>query len=425
MTTARQFRNIAAHRNGSSYVIAVALAIVFGLAVTPAMQAQTFTVLHSFTDTQGDGGYPNAGVTLRGGVLYGTTEEGGFSCANGHRCGTVYQVTRAGSNWVTTPIFRFPSTGEGGLNPISKVVFGPDGHLYGMTPYGGTSNDGVIFILVPPLSICRTLACFWTETVVHNFAGAPYDGANPGYGKLVWDQYGNAYGTTRSGGAYTFYGTVFELVKAGNNWMESLAYNFGDNLIGGPQSGLAEDRNGNFFGTSFGGAYSQGTVFELSYVPGVGWKTTDLYDFTGNGQPSDPYAGLVIDSSGNLYGTTLGGNAGNGSVFELSPSGSGYTFKVLHNFGCGWCGPQAGLTMDAAGNLYGTSYGAGAYLAGSVFKLTNSGNGWVYSTIHDFTGGNDGANPVSTVTIDTDGTLYGTASVGGNAGGGTVWMIKP
>jgi uncharacterized repeat protein (TIGR03803 family) len=163
----------------------------------------------------------------------------------------------------------------------------------------------------------------------------------------------------------------------------------------------------------------------LSWVIGIGWRATDLYDFAGNGQAGSPYGGLIIDSSGNLFGTTYGNQSGHGTVFELSPSGNTYTFTLLHDFGCMWCGPMADLTMDAAGNLYGTSFAAGKYSAGNVFKLTKTQNGWVYSSLHDFTGGNDGASPISTVSIDTDGTLYGTASVGGTGGGGTVWMLKP
>jgi uncharacterized repeat protein (TIGR03803 family) len=296
--------------------------------------------------------------------------------------------------------------------------------MYGTTSYGGASNDGVVFSLTPPLSFCKTIACFWTQTLPHTFTGSPDDGAMPGYGDLIWDQLGNAYGTTIAGGS-PYGGTVFQLTKAGNNWVEMPVYSFGGN--GGPASGLVADSSGNLFGTTVSGGIGWGTVFKVTYVPGVGWQETTLYTFQGNGQPGAPYAGLIIDSSGNLYGATYGDAISNSTatVFELSPSGDTYTFRLLHDFGCTWCGPRASLTMDAAGTLYGTSYAAGLYAAGNVFKLNKTQNGWVYTSVYDFTSSNDGGLPISIVSIDTDGTLYGTASAGGQHGGGTLWMIKP
>jgi hypothetical protein len=132
-----------------------------------------------------------------------------------------------------------------------------------------------------------------------------------------------------------------------------------------------------------------------------------------------------MDSSGNLYGATRIGYPDTGpAVFELSPSGDTWTFKVLYGFPPDWEGPHASLTLDAAGNVYGTTLRGGAFKMGNVFKLTNTANGWVYTSLHDFTGGEDGGYPVSNVSIDVDGTLYGTTSTG-TAGAGNVWMIKP
>ena len=171
-----------------------------------------------------------------------------------------------------------------------------------------------------------------------------------------------------------------------------------------------------------------GTVFELTYVPGIGWTEQVLYNFQNAGDGALPFGGLILDSSGNLYGSTRnGGSGGGGTVFELSPSGDTWTFKLLYSFsGVGIpCGPVATLSMDSAGNLYGTTQCDGIYNNGSVFKLSNTENGWVHTSLHDFTGGTDGGDPVSNVSIDTDGTLYGTASGGGDHGYGVVWMIKP
>ena len=150
-----------------------------------------------------------------------------------------------------------------------------------------------------------------------------------------------------------------------------------------------------------------------------------------------PAGGLIFDSAGNLYGTTFDGGSGSGgTLFELSPFGNSWTYKLLYSFsGPDWrsCGPYATLTMDAAGNLYGTTNCDGVYDSGNVFRLRNTENGWVYTSLHDFTGGSDGALPQSNVSIDTDGTLYGTTWNGGEmncvsgygAGCGVVWMIKP
>jgi uncharacterized repeat protein (TIGR03803 family) len=230
---------------------------------------------------------------------------------------------------------------------------------------------------------------------------------------------------------------VYELTPSGNGYTESVLYSF----LGGtdarmPSSGLVWDNNGNLFGTSeYGGAYDWGTVFELTYVVGVGWKDHVLYSFQNTVDGRIPAVGVIFDSAGNLYSTTPdGGSGGGGTIFELSPSGDTWTFKLLYSFSGQYnlfCGPGATLAMDAAGNLYGTTVCDGIYNAGNVFKLSNTQNGWEYTSLYDFTGGSDGAYPLSNVSIDTDGTLYGTTQEGGNMNGcngygcGVVWMIKP
>jgi len=141
-----------------------------------------------------------------------------------------------------------------------------------------------------------------------------------------------------------------------------------------------------------------------------------------------PEGGLIIDSSGNLYGTTTnGGSGGGGTVFELSPAMGGWTYNVVYSFtGCTGCGPLGKLVMDAAGNLYGTTNADGANGKGSVFELTPEGGGtWTYTSLHDFTGGGDGAYPWSNLVLDASGNLYGTASAGGTKGAGVVFEITP
>ena len=393
-------------------------------------------MIHNFTGA-GDGANPEAGVSIRAGSLYGTAYNGG----NGY--GTAYEVIRLGNNWGTVPIYLFPP----GSHPRARLVFGPDGHPYGSTAYNGINNSGygIVFNLIVPLTICKTANCFWTENVVHQFSDNGVDGANPGYGDLTWDLQGkNFYGTTVAGGLGPAqgFGTAYEVQPVGNHWTEAPIYEFAGAPDGAsPQNGVIVDSTGNnLFGTTLnGGLFNNcsnnnancGTVFQLTFIPGVGWTEPlpPLYSFQNGSDGSLPVAGLIFDSTRtNLYGATSdGGMGGGGTVFELSPSGDTWTFKLLYSFSGPpgqQCGPRATLTMDTAGNLYGTTYCDGATF-GSVFKLTNTGNGWTYTSLHDFTGGNDGANPISNVTIDTNGNLYGTASKGGSLSDGVVWQITP
>ncbi len=418
MTNVRWFHN-------SLTMATLAAILVITLVAGPAAQAQTFSVIHAFTGG-GDGANPDAGVTIRAGILYGTAFTGG----NGN--GSVYQITHSGNNWVTLPISLLSG---GGANPIARVVFGPDGHPYGTTENGGPAGKGIVFNLIVPLTICKTANCFWKENVLYGFMGGA-DGANPGYGDLTWDPEDNIYGTTLRGGT-SGDGAVYELQRSGNSWTESVIHSFSgpDGLA--PQSGVIFDSNGNLFGTTLqGGSQGNGTVYELKYTQGVGWTEYPVYDFQNGNDGRGPIAGLIFDGSGNLYGATSdGGSGGGGTVFELSPSGDSWTFKLLYSFNGPQgiaCGPWGTLALDAAGNLYGTTNCDGGYTFGSVFKLTNTGNGWLYSSLHDFSGYSDGAIPFSNVTFDTNGNLYGTAYYGGTFGGncgdigcGTVWMITP
>jgi uncharacterized repeat protein (TIGR03803 family) len=186
-----------------------------------AAHAQTFSVIHTFTGGA-DGNGPWAGVTIRGGTLYGTARAGGN---NYFPQGAVYEITHVGSNWTTIPIYLFNFHESDGAYPYARVVFGPDGHLYGTTYLGGTDNAGIIFDLIPPLSLCKTANCSWKENMLYSFMGYPSDGDEPGYGDLIWDQQGNIYGTTTHGGPSGF-GTVYQLTKSGNSWTEAPIYSF-------------------------------------------------------------------------------------------------------------------------------------------------------------------------------------------------------
>jgi len=204
-------------------------------------------------------------------------------------------------------------------------------------------------------------------------------------------------------------------------------YNFQNGRFGSsPRGGVSLDTAGNLYGTTFdGGNNGDGTVFQLLHSPS-GWTINLVYTFGATGFAS--YAGVILDSAGNLYGATVNGPTGDAPVYQLSPSGNGWNYAALYDFpDCLGCGPAANLAMDSAGNLYGTTRGLGQTQDpyGSVFKLTPSSQGWIYTDLHDFTGGSDGNSPYSSVVIDANGNLYGTASAGGTYDYGTVWEITP
>jgi len=434
MVNSKKHRNSTLGLSFSAATAALALTIAFVLTVvaSPAAQAQTFNVLYNFTGGT-DGGTPYAGVTLdRAGNLYGTTSMNG---------GTVYQLKKPnGSGWTYTLLYTFTGLHPSfGLFPTARVILGPDSTLYGTTSQGGANTGcagvvgcGVVFNLRPPPKVvCQNAPCPWMETVLYNFAGNP-DGYLPGYGDLLFDQAGNIYGTTVNGG--TNYcngqgcGVVYELTRSGGGWKESVLYSFEGHEAGDgatPANGVIFDNAGNLYGTTtVGGLSNYGTVFELMYSGGSSWTESIPYSFQNVGNGTYPFAGLISDPSGNLYGATTGNQYSAGSVFELTPGMNGsWTYTQVYSFtDYPACGPRGTLVMDGAGNIYGTTYCGGAYHAGSVFKLTPSGNSWTYTPLVYFAGLNDGGNPVSNVVIDAGGNLYGTASTGGY-GAGLVWEI--
>jgi uncharacterized repeat protein (TIGR03803 family) len=332
----------------STLTLAVLSALLL-IAARPA-QAQTETVLYSFGSQGGDGQYPcYAGLTFdKKGNLYGTTFEGGA-----YGFGTVFELTAAGTEKV---LHSFSSQAGDGFIPYAGLTFDKKGNLYGTTFEGGAYGSGTVFELTKK----------GTEKVLYSFGSQAGDGQYPHAG-LTFDKKGNLYGTTFEGGAYG-YGMVFELTAAGT---EKVLYSFGSQGGDGyyPYAGLTFDKKGNLYGTTFvGGAYGYGTVFELTK------KGTEkvLYSFGSQGGDGYyPYAGLTFDKTGNLYGTTNGGGGyGGGTVFELTAAG---TEKVLYSFGS-QAGdghvPEAGLTFDKKGNLYGTTNYGGAYGYGTVFELT-------------------------------------------------------
>jgi uncharacterized repeat protein (TIGR03803 family) len=416
MANPRQFRSTT-FRLGLGVTTAVlALAMVFVLTVvtTEAAYAQSYQVIHNFTGP--DGAKPVSGLTLdRGGKLYGTLPTG----HGGSNWGGVYQMRRAGTGWIFGTLHVFDGTLEGG------VTFGPDGLIYGTSPNNLTGYpSGYLYSLSPSVNPCLTSLCGWNMTMLYGFLGGS-DGGTPLYGDLIFDQAGNMYGTTSQGGSGS--GVVFEATGPGSSWTEQAIYTFGGTPDGAtPENGLIFDNAGNLYGTTTaGGASGNGTVFELS-PSGSGWTENILYSFQGSNDGSDPIAGLIFDGSGNLYGATAsGGSAGGGTVFELSPNGGSWTHNVIYNFtGASKCGPWGSVYL-LSGNLYGTTLCDGANNLGNVWELAASGSGWTYSSLYDFTGGNDGGNPYCNVVSDVSGNLYGSASNYGSHNDGVVWEITP
>ncbi len=329
-------------------------------------------------------------------------------------------------------LYNFPPNGLSGATPNGALVFDTAGNLYGETTNGGATSGGVVFELTPSQT-------GWQQTVLHTFTGGFLDGFGPS-GGLAIDANGNLYGTTESGGSGDL-GVVFELSPVGNGqWTEKILYNFTGQSDGGePLCQLIMDGSGNIYGTAAigGNKPNLGTVFELSPSDGT-WIFTVLYDFTGtaNDDGANPHAGLSFDASGNIYGTTLnGGRVNRGTVFELQNNGGLWTESVLTDFGnnASVAKPISMLAFDMSGNLYGTLSNDTALCStnkycGAVFEMSpTQGGGWTQPTyIHQFNQNQapkDGAIPFAGVVLDSAGRLYGTTQSGGTFGKGMVFQL--
>ncbi|HXM42776.1 MAG TPA: choice-of-anchor tandem repeat GloVer-containing protein [Bryobacteraceae bacterium] len=349
-----------------------------------------FTVLYNFTGT--DGGIAYAGVVRDpAGNLYGTTYSGGTA-----DFGVVYKLDAAGNY---TVLYSF--TGEAGGRPWAGVVRDSAGSLYGAAGNGGREGAGVVY----------KLDAAGQETVLYSFTGGT-DGGAPQAG-LVRDSAGNVYGTTYSGGGANA-GVVYKLDATGQ---QTVLYSFTGAADGGhPVAGLIQDPAGNLYGTTnAGGVADVGVVYEVN---SAGQETT-LYGFPG-GDGWFPFAGLIHDSTGNFYGTTYyGGAADMGAVYKLDTAGN---YAVLYSFAGGTDGanPLAGVTLDSSGSLYGTTNNGGEGGFGVVFKLNTAGQETV---LHSFTGGADGEYPNGGVIVDPYGNLYGTTTYGGAANAGVVYKV--
>ena len=264
--------------------------------------------------------------------------------------------------------------GKDGEYLDTDLVMDAAGNIYGTTVQGGDFGGGTVFELSPS-------AAGWTHTVLYSFTGSK-DGGEP-YKGVTLDPDGNLYGTAVTGGAGSCEGgcgVVFKLTNSGGTWTQTVIHYFsGGNDGSGPGSGLTFDRQGNLYGmTPTGGAYALGVIYEMTPQSDGAWKFHVAHAFTGGVDGSSGSAGrLILDPAGNLYGvTTVGGANGDGIVFELSPSQTGWTLTPLYAFKDQPDGalPYGGLIFDKAGNLYGTTTGL-AFACGNVFKLSPNSDG--------------------------------------------------
>ena len=351
------------HKSSRDAAALAVVSAVFLPVTVQLVQAQTETVLYSFGSQSGDGNYPYGGLVFdKNGNLYGTTYNGGA-----YSGGTVFELTSTEEGWTETILWSF-GNGTDGYEPYAGLVTDNEGNLYGTTYEGGAYSGGTVFELTPTEK-------GWAETILWSF-GNEKDGAYP-YAGLLFDEKGNLYGTTHQGGAGGD-GTVYELTPTEGGWTETILHSFKYNGTDGflPWSALIFGKKGRLYGTTLnGGAYNYGTVFELTPTK-KGWTETILHSFEDNGTDGyEPEAGLVFDKKGNLYGTTLvGGADGDGTVFELTPTKQGWTETILWSLNPRnrpeGADPYAGLVFDKNGNLYGTTPDGGAYSYGTVFELT-------------------------------------------------------
>jgi uncharacterized repeat protein (TIGR03803 family) len=337
----------------------VAMVLAILMAISVSGNAATYQTIATLPGALG----PGALIFDSAGNIYGTTSSGG--AFNG---GMIFKLSSgSGGVWNETVLYDFPGAFQG-CWPNSPLVFDQAGNLYGTTSGCGRAKGGVAFELSPNGN------GGWTETVIYNnFSGKR--GVKP-FGGLAIDKAGNLYGATASGGVSC------------------------PDVTGGC-----------------------GTVFRLKRNQKGVWVEKILHTFTGSPDGASPYRGVALDSAGNLYGTTFFGGSSPGclscgSVFKVSPTGNTWTEQVIYNFAGGPDGanPYATVVLDEAGNLYGTTSGGGDAQKGVVFRLAPIGSGWTETAIHSFGGSGDGGQPTEPVTRDSNGNLYGVAPIGDSSG---------
>jgi uncharacterized repeat protein (TIGR03803 family) len=386
------------------------LTLAFLLITISTARGATQKVLYTFTGGV-DGGKPYAGVIFdKAGNLYGVTEKGG---TYGH--GTVFQLTPSGTGWTETVLYSFTG-GSDGDDPVGGLIIDDAGNLYGTTIMGGNGTDcGTIFKLAPT-------GGSWTLTTLHMFAGGT-DGCAPGASLRIFNLWLD--GTTVAGGR-SDQGTMFSIsTNGGTPYIHAFSRNNGNQPWGSVNEW-------GYVTTYFGGLKRGGTISE-PWCCGTGIRVVKTFSDTnkaGYGPIGDLLTGHM-DGEPRMWGTVYSGGAGRrGSVYQLRPGAyyEVWILNVLHAFsGPDGDGPGAGVIMDAAGNLYGTTMWGGADpgYAGTVYKLTPAAKGkWTHTLLYSFSGGIDGGEVTSGVVMDSAVNLYGTAVSGGAFDQGVVYEIQ-
>jgi uncharacterized repeat protein (TIGR03803 family) len=417
-------RNRISRKGGEVPALVWLLALVPALFAIQPAAAQTFTELYPFNSSGNlsDGGTPEAGVTRdAAGNLYGTTFFGGTGTGCDiyfDGCGTVFKVDTSGTETVLHSFGGASASVNDGWNPTARLILDAAGNLYGTTGYGGAHGHGTVF----------KVDAAGNATIVHSFSGGT-DGARPNAG-LVLDAAGNFYGTTQYGGRECYgqgCGTVFRISADGR---ETVLYRFADGEDGAsPLGGVALDSSGNIYGTTWlGGTHSYGTVFEIN----TSGNEKVLHSFAGGSDGANPLDAPVLDNAGNMYGTTAAGGAsgnsllGLGTIFMVDTAGHE---SILYTFAGGSDGanPYAHLLVDASGNLYGTASAGGCCGQGAVFEFSDGVLTPLYGfSTPDSNGENsDGQYPMGGLIRDSAGNLYGTTVQAGTYGWGTVFEVQP
>lgn len=397
-------------------------AIVVVMGVAFGSHAQTYEVLYSFAGGA-DGATPYGTLVKDSqNSLYGTTTSGGdVNCRPPYGCGTVFRFSALGTK-TTLVSFHGTPDGAGPLGSVIRIA----GFAYGTTAEGGPyHNDaGTVF----------KVSASGKESILYSFQGGS-DGADP-WSALVRDSAGNLYGTTFVGGNFANNycpqngcGTVFKIDATGHH---TILHTFSGPDGASPLEGLVRDAAGNFYGTTGAGGGSGcdvgcGVIYKIDPAG----NETILHAFLGyTADGAGPNSNLIIDQSGNLYGTTSSGGAFSaGIIYELSSAG---VYTILHSFNgkSGGADPQTGVIRDSKGNLYGTTYAGGKISCnrytngcGIVYKLSRTGQ---FTVLHTFTGRPDGANPSwGSLLRDSSGNIYGLAANGGASGNGAIFKITP